>query len=266
MHTLLHDLELAILMSEPDMVRSLLRELSGLRLRLVGFDDSNPMVYASVRGDRRIYGLCAAVSGGVLVLTEENKGPLFFEAPRNVLDDLDPTLDANSIRWRRDCMVMLHRKLTIEAQLGHPYWTALYSREPLCTLSRPAHVCVLLDSPGRGLVRVAATDGTISQIVTIDTDQLARLHVLSQLEWDGSMDWLLASRGGGGIHYMGVGPANYRVGMIFNDRGGLVLWSGLATMCEQLAMAAHDADAAFETAQLLRQLNDLQNGEVVART
>lgn len=248
----------AIFGANPVLTKRLLASISGLRIREVGFDETDPVAYASIQGERGIYGLCAYIDHDRLITVPETAAPLYFSAPLEVVQDLDATLDPRSIRWRRDCMMMLQRRMTQEAHLGHPYWTALFSRVPICQLARPCHVAVLLDSPGRGLVNVAATDGTNFKVIALSTDDAALLAPLPHLEWDGSMDWLLATRGCGGSRYVGVGPAHYRVGMLFSDTGGLLLWSGAATLCEQMATIGADSGAAFQPSEIYRQLTHWQ--------
>lgn len=258
MTVLCQQLDTAILMSDEDAVVRLLREMTGWSIRRVGFDPAKAVVYVSVQDERRVYGSCARVVADQLVTIAEHAAPAYVGAPRELLEDLDPTFDIKAIRWRRDCMLMVHRRMVMQAELGHPYWTALYSPTPLCVLGRDAHVGVLLDSGTDGLVDVAATDGRNFRVVRVSLEDLAAMRSLPRLEWDGDYPGILASKGAGDMHYVGVGPPDFRVGMLFNDGGGLLAWSGAATHCDMMAAMAQAPFPVFAPAQLLRQLQDWQ--------
>lgn len=258
MTALCHLLDTAIRTSDEVEAVRLLREMTGLSIRRVGFDLDRAVAYLSVEDERRVYGACALVVADELFTVDEHAAPIYIGAPRDLLDDLDPTFDAKAIRWRRDCMLMLHRRMVAATHLGHPYWTALYSRAPLCVLGRDAHIGVLLGGGLDGCVEVAATDGRNFRVVSVSIDALADMRPLPKLEWDGDYSSILASKGASDIHYVGVGPPQFRVGMLFNDSGGLLAWSGAATHCEKMAAAANETSPIFPPAQLLRQLQDWQ--------
>lgn len=258
MTALCHLLDTAISTSNEVEAVRLLREMTGWSIRRIGFDLERAVAYLSVQDERRVYGACALVVADKLFTVDEHAAPIYLGAPRELLDDLDPTFDAKAIRWRRDCMLMLHRRMVAAAHLGHPYWTALYSRDPLCVLGREAHVGVLLDGGTDGYVDVAATDGRNFRVVRISIEALADMLPLPKLEWDGDVASILASKGSSDMHYVGVGPPLFRVGMLFNDSGGLLAWSGAATHCETMAALANETSPIFPPAQLLRQLQDWQ--------
>lgn len=251
---LLQQFDDAIFMDQLPEALRLLAQLAGVDLVTGWIDEKDPVLYIAHRQNDRIHAAVALVEGGELRLYSETQSPPFTQCPPEVIHELDPSLDARAIAWRRDCLMRHHRAMAVNARLAVPPWTAFYSPEPLAQLQHPAHLAVVARA-GDGRASLAVTDGERHRVLEgVDTGGLS-LSALPELEWWQHEGGLRASQGRSRLHYLGLGPLEYRVGMLFNDLGGLVAWSACAQDCQLMANLAGVTDEAFSTHRLLAQLD-----------
>ena len=182
----------------------------------------------------------------------ESEAPTYFGASSAVLDHLDDTLDEGSLRWRRDCRLLQVRSDMDEKQ-PLVSWTAYFSPVPLANLSVPARVGVLVGPLDGPTILMEVTDGIDTQQVRISRDHAANLVPLWNVEWEGDLLGLELAIGYGGARYIPVGSPECRVGMLFNEVGGLLAWSPLAVCSQLLCELAGADDAGFPRKLLLSQ-------------
>lgn len=231
----------------------LLKQLGGMDIVMGWIDDVDPVLYVAHRLNGRVHGAAVLVEDEALQVYQETQSPPFTRCAPEVILELDPTLDARAIAWRRDCMLRHHRSMAVNARLSTPPWTAFYSEQPLAYLQHPAHFAVVARS-SNGRAGLAITDGERQRILD-EPDPALTLWALPQLEWWQHRQGLLAAKGRSELHYIGIGPLEYRVGMLFNDIGGLLAWSPCAQDCQVMAALAGGAEDVFTPRQLLQQLD-----------
>lgn len=222
-------------------------------------DEDDAVLYAAVLKDGQTRGYCAYVNDEAeFVVVAESDGPLFLGAPANLINCLDITFCEHSVRWRRDCLARFYRNMALDAKIGHPCWTAFYSEQPLGQMKHSAHIAVLVGGAPSGKQEVAITDGTGWRLASIPVMALNSLVPLWPLEWESEPHSILAMRGRGALRYVGVGPPEFRVGMLFNDMGGLLTWSCAASHCELMATLAEVEESGFSRTLMMSQLNQWQ--------
>lgn len=253
------DLERAIETDDVDAAREMFVEMSGWTVLDVAIDEDDPVLYAAVVTDGAVRGVCAYVNPDLeMVVVPETDSPLFLGCPAQLIEMLDVSFSEGAIRWRRDCLARYYRGMAENARVGHPAWTAFYSHAPLGMLRANAHVAVIVGGAPKGQQELAITDGTHWKSIHVPLSELTGLEPLWPLEWSSNSSALMAMRGRASLRYLGVGPPEYRVGMLFTEFGGLLAWSGAASHCELMASLAQTAESGFSRAMLLAQLNQWQ--------
>lgn len=254
------DLQWAIVEGKPKEAGEAFSALTQWPVSALALDEDDPVLYAAVHRDGQMRGVCAYVNeDGELVIVPETDGPLFLGAPAELIEKLDITFSERAVRWRRDCLARHYRTMAQDAHIGHPVWTAFYSQTPLGVLQHNCHVGVLTGGAPDGMQGMAICDGHNWKTIQVPVEALNDLVPLWDLEW-GMVPWaVLAMRGRSALHYVGVGPAEYRVGMLFNDMGGLLAWSPAASHCELMAQMAAAEETGFSRSMLLAQLNAWQH-------
>lgn len=237
----------------PDALKAL-KKLNPLDVVLGWIDDTDPVLYVAHRRNDRIHGATVLVEAGEVHVYSETESPPFTRCPPELIHELDRTLDVKAIAWRRDCLLRHHRAMAISSRLGHPPWTAFYCQEPLAQLQYPAHFAVVARS-SNGRASLAVTDGHNHWVLEDPGEDLPPLSPLPELEWWQHREGLMAAKGRSGLHYVGLGPLEYRVGMLFNDMGGLITWSACAQDCQIMATLAGVTDDVFTPSALLAQLD-----------
>lgn len=249
-------LDKAIFTMDAVLARNTFAALSELEVLAIAFDEEDPILYAAVVLNDRAQGLCAYVDdrNGLVTLGEQTCPP-FLRCPPSIIERLDQTFDTKSLMWRRDCLMYHCRLMGIQAGLGLPLWTALYSEQPILQMGSAAHFAALVGRHDKGH-SVAVTDGTSWQVVDkASLDASLVLEPLPGLEWNSTLNNLLPMKGRSVLNYLGLGPPEFRVGMLFNDRGGLLAWSGAASECHRLAALTGGAEESLSPAALLKQIN-----------
>lgn len=229
--------------------------LTGMDVVIAAMDEDDPILYVAARADDTVRGFCAYISvEEEFVLLPEVDGPPFLGAPPHLINALDPTLLEPAVRWRRDCLVMAYRRSAEFIGVAHPAWTAYFSDTPLARLANPAHVATVISGAPSGQQMIAITDGTDWRVQHHPVNALGFLRPLWTLEWDNMTDALGALRGRSALSYIAIGPADYRIGMLFNYSGGILAWSPAATHCRTMAALAGADDSGFSRAALYTQL------------
>lgn len=229
--------------------------LTGMDAVIAAMDEEDAILYVAARSDGAVRGFCAYISEeGQFVLLPEVDGPPFLGAPPHLVNALDPTLLEPAIRWRRDCLVMAYRRAAEFIGVSHPAWTAYFSETPLAHLANPARIATVINGAPDGQQMIAITDGTDWRVQQRCVDELGNLRPLWSLEWDSMADALDALRGRSTLSYIAIGPADFRIGMLFSHSGGILAWSPTATHCRTMAALAGAEDSGFSRAALYTQL------------
>ena len=253
------DLDNALRAGDVERAKAAFASLSGWPIHDAAIDLDEEILYIAAERDGKVSGFCCFISEGMrLDVIPETKGPFYLGAPGHLIEKLDPTFSEQAIRWRRDCMAMHYREMVLRAKLLHPGWTAFYSEEPLGQLRYAAHIAVVIGGAPHGQQQIAITDGVSWKTTTIPVSEMGRLVPIWKLEWSLDPMAVLAIRGRSPVHYVGVGPAEYRVAMLFNDVGGLIAWSGAASHAAIMAAMAETEESGFTRVMLLNQLNQWQ--------
>lgn len=251
-------LRVAIDDEDVDLASRVFARLTGWSLLDTALDEDAPVLYAAVSQQGSVRGVCAYVRDNEVVVVPEQDGPMFLGCPGHVIDKLDVTFAESAVRWRRDCLARFYRDMSCKSHVGHPAWTAFYSQTPLGVIKAAAHIAIIVGSAPRGEQSLAITDGSGWKQIAVPVESLASLEPLWPLEWSTNGYTTLAMRGRGTLKYVGVGPAEYRVGMLFNELGGLLAWSGAATHCALMAGLVDGSESGFTRPMLLAQLNGWQ--------
>lgn len=239
--------------------------LSGYKVIAGALDDEDPILYIAAEQDGAVRGYCAYMGEDMeLVVIPEASGPLFIGAPAHIIEMLDSTWLDLAIRWRRDCLAMHYRTMAERAHIEHPAWTAFYSEQPLAQLRYAAHLAVIVEGAPSGIQKLAVTDGISWRLMELPVSDLMSLQPIWDLEWSMTPYSVLAMRGRSPLSYVGVGPPEYRVGMLFNQTGGLLAWSGAASHCELMATMTDERESGFTRIMLFNQLNHWQGRDVAA--
>lgn len=230
-------------------------DLTGMQALAGAMDEDDAILYVAARADGAVRGFCAYLSeDDAFVVLPEVDGPPFLGAPPHLVNMLDPTLLEPAIRWRRDCLVMAYRRAAEFIGVSHPAWTAYFSETPLAHLANPAHIATVINGAPDGQQMIAITDGTDWRVQQRPVDELGNLRPLWSLEWDSMADALDALRGRSTLSYIAIGPADFRIGMLFSHSGGILAWSPTATHCRTMAALAGAEDSGFSRAALYTQL------------
>lgn len=258
------DFEIAMDRLDLDQALLAFASLSGYKVVGGALDEDEPILYVAAEREGAVRGYCAYMAENLeLVVIPESNGPLFIGAPAHVIEMLEPTWLDLAIRWRRDCLAMHYRGMAERAHIAHPAWTAFYSEAPLGHLRYPAHVAVVVGGAPNGVQQIAITDGVTWKMVDLPVEEIRGLETIWDLEWTMSPFSLLAMRGRSPLSYIGVGPPEFRVGMLFNQTGGLIAWSGAASHCELMATMAEEEESGFTRVILFNQLNQWQGRDAL---
>lgn len=253
------DLDDALRAGDVEWAKQAFGSLSGWAIHDAAIDVDEEILYVAAEREGKIMGFCCFITHPMqLQVIPETDGPFYLGAPAHLIEKLDHTFSETAIRWRRDCLALHYREMALRSRILHPSWTAFYSEEPLGQLRYPAHVAIIVGGAPQGVQEIAITDGVSWRPGTLPVSEIGRLLPVWKLEWSLDPMVLTAIRGRGGIHYIGVGPAEYRVGMLFNELGGLLAWSGAASHAAQMADMANAEDSGFSRVMLLNQLNHWQ--------
>lgn len=253
------DLDSALKEQDLDRATAVFVSLTGWDVLSSALDEEDEILYIAARQEGSIRGFCCFISEPMeMVVIPETHGPFYIGAPRHLIEMLDPTFSESAVRWRRDCLAMYYRTMAEKAHIPHPSWVTYYSEHPLGNLKYAAHLAVVVGGAPQGLQQLAITDGVSWKMIEVPVDALDKLVPVWTLEWTMAPMSIMAMRGRGALRYIGVGPPDFRVGMLFNDFGGLVTWSGAATHCELMATMADGQESGFTRVMLLNQLNQWQ--------
>jgi len=254
------DLDAALKDMDLERATEVFASLSGWEVLSSALDEEDEILYIAARQEDAIRGFCCFISDPMeMVVIPETHGPFYIGAPASLIEMLDPTFSEPAVRWRRDCLAMHYRGMAEKARIPRPSWTAYYSEKPLGTLKYAAHVAIVVGGAPGGMQQLAITDGVTWRLLELPVAELSALVPMWPLEWTMSPMSVLAMRGRGPLRYIGVGPPDFRVGMLFNDMGGLLAWSGAASHCELMATMAEAEESGFSRMILLNQLNSWQN-------